>query len=320
MNTNATNSKKATFEQIKRNYEIALASGKDSGQELQALGVAIAYSVLNKCLDPQRKTARHADKISNSGNSPALISLKRGIGADMLLMEKTASCADRATKATFNKDGDFVTIVADKDAEKAVAKLLKECFTDGIDLVQTACLAVLEQATEHANGENWLDVPYTVRRLSKKVYIQRTDSKAYKDVETTPIQEVYRAVRKAVQDSRAVQTDPANGYGYIEDYDPETLERIYYRLGKYTDLGGYDLNGNYTTGADTVGQYEAIVERMELTDRQSQILKLRMQGKGYKAIATYLGVSNNAIVKTVKQIQTKATAVGLTSDICDKQE
>ena len=51
---------------------------------------------------------------------------------------------------------------------------------------------------------------------------------------------------------------------------------------------------------------------MELTDRQAQILRLRMQGKGYKAIATYLGVTQRAIAKTVAQIQSKATAAGLT--------
>ena len=37
-----------------------------------------------------------------------------------------------------------------------------------------------------------------------------------------------------------------------------------------------------------------------------------MQGKGYKAIATYLGVTQRAIAKTVEQVQKKALAIGLT--------
>lgn len=303
---------RATFESVKRDYENALASGKDTGTELTALATAVAYSVLNKCIDPQRKTAQTSDKVSNSGYNPTLVALKRGIAQDLASLENVRYCADRATYTTYNADGDTVTEIADKNAYNALTALVSDTLTDGIDLVQTAILAIMEQSAEHANGEKWLDTPYTVRRLSKKVYIQRTDSAAYKDVETTPIQEVYRAVRKAVQDSRAIQTDPRNGYTYIEDLTPDGLDTIYYRLGKYTDLGGFDCNGNYTTGAQTVADYDSLVAKMELTDRQAQILKLRMQGKGYKAIATYLGVSNNAIVKTVKQIQAKAVAIGLT--------
>ena len=53
MNTNTTNTAKSRpdFEQVKRNYETTLASGKDSTQELTALATAVAYSVLNKCID-----------------------------------------------------------------------------------------------------------------------------------------------------------------------------------------------------------------------------------------------------------------------------
>ena len=42
MNTNTTNTAKSRpdFEQVKRNYETALASGKDSTQELTALATA----------------------------------------------------------------------------------------------------------------------------------------------------------------------------------------------------------------------------------------------------------------------------------------
>lgn len=313
-NTNKTNETRTTFEQVKRNYETALASGKDTGTELTALATAVAYSVLNKCIDPQRKTAQTNDKVSNSGMNPALLELKRGISHDFATLEKARYCADNATHTTYNDDGDNVTEIDDREVYESFKGIVSETLTDGIDIVQTASLAILEQAKEHANGEKWLDTPYTVRRLSKKVYIQRTDSAAYKDVETTPIQEVYRTVRKAIQNSRAIQADPRNGYSYIEEMTADGLDSIYYRLGKYTDLGGYDCNGNYTTGEDTVERYETIVSKLELTDRQAQVLKLRMQGKGYKAIATYLGVCQNAIVKTVKQIQVKATAAGLTAD------
>lgn len=319
MNTNKTTTRTkadtttaSAFETVKRNYETALASGKDSTQELTALATAVAYSVINKCIDPQRKAAAQRDIISNTGFNPAMVSLKRGIAADLATLDNTRRNADAATATTYNADGDFVTVTADKDAAAALAMLTDETLSDGIDLVQTAALAILEQAAEHANGGEWLDVPHTVRRLSRRVYIRSDESAAYRDDETTPIQEVYRAVRQAVQNSRAVQTDPRNGYSYIEDMTADGLDTIYYRMGKYTDLGGYDCNGNYTTDKQAAADYEALVARLDLTDRQAQILRLRMQGHGNKAIASYLGVTYQAVQNTLAKVQRKAQSIGLT--------
>lgn len=307
-----TNTKTTAFENIKRNYETALAQGKDTTQELTALATAVAYSVINKCVDPQRKNAMQRDITSSSGYNPAMVELKRGIAADMALLKNTQCAVNKATALSYNSDGDLMTVVTDKDAADALVNLISNTLSDGIDIVQTAALAILEQAAKHADGEKWLDKKYTIRRLSRRVYIRSEDSAAYKDDITTPIQEIYRAVRQAIQNSRAVQTNPRNGYSYIEDITPDGLETIYRRIGKYIDMGGYDCNGNYTTDKQSAADYETIVANLNLTDRQAQILRLRMQGKGYQAIATYLGVTKRAIAKTVEQIQKKAIAVGLT--------
>lgn len=306
-----TNTKTTAFENIKRNYETALAQGKDTTQELTALATAIAYSVVNKCIDPQRKNAMQRDIASSSGYNPAMVELKKGIAADIALLKNTQRAANSATALSYNVDGDLMTVVTDRDAADALINLMEMTLSDGVDLVQTAALAILEQAATHANGEKWLDSKYTVRRLSRRVYIRMEDSAAYKDDVTTPVQEVYRAVRQAIQNSRAVQTDPRNGYSYIEDITPDGIETIYRRMGKYIDMGGYDCNGNYTTDRQAAADYDTLIASLNLTDRQAQVLKLRMQGKGYQAIATYLGVCQNAIVKTVKQIQKKAIAARL---------
>lgn len=327
MNANANNSRKATpatdkattpaamsaFETVKRNFETAHAVGGDYTAALLDLSQAIAYSTLNKCLDPQRKTAADRDSISDNGQSPALLEVKRGIYFDRQTLDNTAIAADKATKATFTADGDPVTMTADKDAENALNVLISETLSDGIDLVNASAVALLEQAAEHADGPGWLDRPYTVRRLSKRVYIRANDSAAYADIETTPIQEVYRAVRQAIQNSRATQTDPRNGYTYIEDLTADGLDTIYYRLQKYADLGGYNCDGNYTADRQTVEDYESIIERLELSDRQAQVLRLRMQGRGYKAIGTYLGVDVANVKRTMKQVQAKAVKIGLTA-------
>ena len=309
--TTATNTTtENTFETAKRTFEQAYAERNDYAEPLYTLATAIAYSVLNKCIDPQRKTAAERETVSDNGHNPALVALKRGIGQDRRLLNSTQYTAEHATRATFNNDGDRVTEIADRAAYDELKKLCSTAISDGLDLVHTAAVALLEQAAEHAAAPNWLDNKFTVRRLSKRVYIRLDDSAAYRDDETTPIQEVYRTVRKAVQDSRATQTDPRNGYSYIEDLTADGLETIYRRLQKYTDLGGVNGDGLYTTDSQSAIDFETTIEQLQLTDRQAQVIRLRMQGKGYKAIATYLGVTQRAIAKTVEQVQKKALANG----------
>lgn len=328
--TTQTAADKRDFEQVKRDFETALENGGDYSPALLDLSTAIAFSVVRKCIDPQRKTAADRETVSDNGLNPAMVELRRGIAFDRRTLDNTQTAANKATKITYTADGDAVTETADHDAENALNALIGETLSDGIDLVQTAACALLEQAADHADGPGWLDRPYTVRRLSRRVYIRETDGAAYREDETTPAQEVYRAVRRAVQESRAVQTDPRNGYTYIEDMTADGLDVIYYRLHKYADLGGYAHNGqdvdrlpgspagfgqgggHYTADRQTVDDYNAILEKLNLTDRQAQILRLRMSGRGYKAIATYLGVTQRAVAKTVEQIQKKALAIGLT--------
>lgn len=142
----------------------------------------------------------------------------------------------------------------------------------------------------------------------------------WETVETTPIREIYKAVRRSINTSRAMATDPRNGYSYIESMatDPETgeTETVYRRLTKYADLGGYacDFNGActlYSVDAETVRDTDTLIESMNLTKKQAQVLALRQSGYGYKAIATYLGVTQRAVAKTVEAIQKKAIAIGL---------
>lgn len=328
--TTQTAADKRDFEQVKRDFETALENGGDYSPALLDLSTAIAFSVVRKCIDPQRKTAADRETVSDNGLNPAMVELRRGIAFDRRTLDNTQTAANKATKTTYTADGDAVTETADHDAENALNALIGETLSDGIDLVQTAACALLEQAADHADGPGWLDRPYTVRRLSRRVYVKETDSAAYREDETTPAQEVYRAVRRAVQESRAVQTDPRNGYTYIEDMTADGLDVIYYRLHKYADLGGYAHNGqdgdrlpgspagfeqggaHYTADRRTVDDYNVILERLNLTDRQAQVIRLRMSGRGYKAIASYLGVTQRAIAKTVEQVQKKALAIGLT--------
>lgn len=281
---------------------------------LTDLATAVAYSVLKKCIDVSQ--------------NKALIQVKQSIAHDRNALDRIAYANTHAYTTTYNADGERVQKVNDPDSAKALNALCAECFGDGLDLVNDAVVAILteckKQKDREPNAPTDLERPYTVRRLSRKVWIKTADSvNGWETVKTTPIQEVYKAVRRAIEQSRAIQADPRNGYTYLADLanspdsDSDTAETIYRRLPKYADLGGYatDFNGActfYTAETETVNDYDALIEQLNLTAKQAKILTLRQSGYGYKAIATYLGVTQRAVAKTVKAIQVKAVAIGLT--------
>lgn len=336
--TNKTTENSA-FESLKTGLENAImenaANGTDYGAELSELSTAIAFSTVRKLIDPQSKNAARRDDVSNSGFSPAMVAIRRGIAADRALLDNTARNANAATVTELDKNGDMVTNIANADANENANNLIQKCLSDGIDLVQSAALALLEEIAR-AGGVSavypgWLDTVYTDRKLSKRVYIRLSDSAAYADVETTPIQEACRAVRRAVQNSRAVNADPRCKYVYISDEvkDGEDIDRIYYRMPKYSDIGGYAHNGRYsdripgspagyesegdvvTGDIETARGMNEITEKLNLTIRQKGILTLRLQGWGQRAIATYLGVKPQAIQKAVYSMRKKCYEIGL---------
>ncbi len=305
-----------SFDEVKRNFEVAHANGNDYTEQLTNLATAIVYSVLKKVIDPQRKTAGQRQQVSNSGINPQLVKLRAGIAADLANLNNVRQQANAAYRNTLDDDGDPVTLVND-EAEKALNALIGQTLSDGVDLVNEAIVAILEQAREHANGEKWLDTPYEVRRLSKRVLIKESDSAAYRDIDTTPIQEVYRAVRTAIADSRAVQSN--SKYIYIEEHTEEELEHIYRRLPKYIDLGSYasDIDGhtdfdNYTADSESVKRFYKMLADLNLTDRQAEIIRLRMQGKGIEAISTYLGISKGNVCTILTRLRKRANEKGYT--------
>lgn len=314
------------FAAMLRAYETAAATGADTAAPLYTLSAACALSVLRKCIDPQRQTAAERQTVSNSGLSPALSAVRRDIVADMAYLEKLTAAHNAAYGWKWTEDG-IVTEVVDKAAEKAAAALQGESLGDGLDLVNAAAVAILEQTADHMTAApGWMETPYTLRRIRRRVLVRADDTAAWEEVETTPIQEVYRAVRREVQNSRAMQTDPRNGYSYIEDTaaDPDSTatETIYRRLHKWADLGGYTMSGHYdahgnasrggqyTTTAAAVADYDSILSALNLTTRQTTIVRLRMSGYGYKAIASYMGITQANVNIQLYRIREKCEKIG----------
>lgn len=101
------------------------------------------------------------------------------------------------------------------------------------------------------------------------------------------VREVYKAVRREVANNRSLNIDPSNGYMYLEDLasDEKSNEEttVYRRLNKFSDLAGNvtDFNGAVkfeTVDSTSVIDYDIMIEKLELTARQAQVLQLRMGG------------------------------------------
>lgn len=202
-------------------------------------------------------------------------------------------------------------------------------------LTNAAVVAILEETNrqetsdpdyDHESESDWwtvdLERPYEKRVLNKKIYIQEDPKDCYKTIITTPIQEVYKAIRREIDSRGSVKAD-CNGYTYesltVYDGDNDDIgDVIYKRFGKYMDIGGYvkDFNGAdtvYTADGDA-GDIYALLEKLNLTARQTKIIQYRLQGYGYKAIGTKLGVRADNVRNALKNIQDKAKKIGLTLD------
>lgn len=313
-NPNATTNAKTNPETVNPFATLLTAYATDptNATALTDLAKAVAYSVLKKCIETSQNLT--------------LIKTRQSIARDLADLDRIAYATANAYETTYTADGDKRRTVKDKDLDKALTDLCKSSFGDGLDLVHDAVVAILTETAKQTDRDPDkavdLERPYTERRLKRKVWIKTADSvNGWETVETTPIQEIYKAVRRSIQNNRSLQTDPRNGYIYIEDIstDPETDTDtvIYRRFGKYADIGGYatDTNGKktfYTADPETVKDLDTLVDSLQLTAKQAKVLSLRQSGYGYKAIAAYLGVTQRAVAKTVKAIQDKAVAIGLT--------
>lgn len=314
-----TTTETRNFTDLLRQYEKEYNNDKTSvafSNVLDELATAVAYSVIKKCLDPQRK-GRKDGQVSNSGCNTQLDEVKRSIYRDKNTLANIDYSCKQAFTTVCNEDGDRQTKTKDSDYRYAYNKLSQQTLGDGLDLVHVAMVALLDESEKaDRTRENFLENTYEVRRLKKKVWIKSADSvNGWETVETSPIREVYKAVRREVANSRSLNIDPSNGYLYLEDLaaDEESNEEttIYKRLNKFSDLAGNvtDYNGAVTfetVDSASVGKYENMVDALELTARQAKVLELRMGGYGCVAIGTYLGVKEESVMSVLKTIQKKA--------------
>ena len=306
------------------------AFDKDDPETVQTAGTALGCAVLKK--------------IYNASANPQIRQYRTDLIRDDRRLKAQYKAGDLAHYNTFNKNGDPVVKV-DQKWEQIVVTNVTRPLGDGLDRAHDAVVALLEEVekAEQRDPGHKIDLTaeYTVRRLHRKVWLKEEGSSAFVEEETTPVSEVYREVRRKIDDAGSVKTAPQNMFSYIEGetVDPVTGEkfRMYYRTKKCADLGGtgqyrsdLDLHAipggpegmvtsgaSYTTGADTFEQINNIVERLKLSEQQRVILDLRLSGlatagreHGRRSIATYLGVRDDNVKVQLKRIKAKAVKIG----------
>lgn len=313
-NTNTHNgeNKNAFVELLKRYNTLATTDTTTDAytDTLQELATACTASVLKKCYDVSGSKvmlALRRDVMQFANNSHNVTELDRMDSADVY-------------ETTYTKDGDERQTVS-KDFDRRITNTVKSTYGDGADLVQTAVIAIIEHTKEQRERESGqpidLERPYTVRRIKSKVWIKDADTVGgWETVKTSPIREIYREIRRAVQKSASVQV-ASNVYTYIADVvkDDESgaEECIYRRMDKYADVGTETTYG-YSADEHTAETIADIKDKIGIKGVRGKVFDLRLRGYGYKAIARYTGLHVSAVQRASNYICKKLVEIGITPE------
>ena len=271
----------STVSKVEAWNELLAKAEKHNTEAIQTLAKVIALSTLKTCLDPRkRSTHTDSDKVDSVGGDKYLTKVKN--------------------------DG-YRLDTSKNDASDTIPELA--------DLVSVATVAILENLDKYGS----LTATVRYQKPQRQIIYGNGEIKTV-EAEAVPIQLVYRAVRKYISGMKNGGSLGADGYSYISitsgNTDPDTDTStdtdivVYRRLSKYADIGGYTSEGLYTVSEEDIAKVDSILARLDLTREQKRILSLRQGGYSFGAIADILGVTQEAIKKTVKRIRCKAVKIG----------
>ena len=217
-----------------------------------------------------------------------------------------SSCAKKCIQMDSAHQPEYQDLVIQIEADYSASisdyiDIENTAFCDGIDLIQEAVCLLLEQAMALGPDIGWLDRPYTIRTIASRALIKESDTEGYHEETTTPLQECYRAIRRTINNYQ--NSHSAHGNLSLDSLDSSQLDALYIDCSKYTDP-------NKTLDI-AKWDYEDLLHALNLTARQERIITLRMQGYGYQAIATYLGISKSTVTRTLDRLKDKCVAMGI---------
>lgn len=294
---------------------------------LYNLSKAIAFSVIKKLIQIS------ADKTMQTFRAETV--------KNFALLDNLSKRDKTDTSATYDSNGNIKLNILDKEYTKAVEKVLDDSISQGVDIVHQASISILDEVAtiQQKNGKKRLKKgfmlePYESRKTNGKTFaINGKKQVEWSTVEVIPIQNIFKSVRKYIQDNKSIKA-VINGYSYIEsmsiDSESAEVEKIFYRLDKYADLGETvtDFNGKetaYTTTAEQVKTYQKsladLITKASLDQKHIDFIRCRINGKSLIDTAKYLGVSLRTIERIQKDLQTKSIIVGYgTIDMLPKAE
>lgn len=302
---------------------------------LDTLANIIVYSVLNKCIDPQRKHMSHLNHETGNNDctiSSVMLSLKYDIVmTNAFLRDITNLQNSISIEHSFDKNGDECYKITNPELLSEIDEKTRVYYEnyrnfDGYSLKQDTIVSIITYSKECFEKYGHVDLTkdIIIHRLSRKVYIQSEKSAKYADIETTYIQEVFREISRSIRNNSNVQISNQK-YAYIEfselnNSENDMYDKAYIRMPSRYDMGEFvtDMNGKSTyytiNDNESLDKIDNIIAQLHLTQKQSQILDLRLKGYGYKTISTYLGVKNDTIKSQIKEIRRKAEKIGFTPD------
>ena len=309
-----------SFTSLVRAYELSCINHEDIIETVQKLSEACVLSVLRKLY-------------SVSGQE-VMAELRYGILHDIDSFGKIHrinKCCSYSIDIPDNCREDKMTC---EYIDETLIDLLRVPISDGYDLVNDAVVGILEETEKVRRrdgklNEGFLEKSYTEHRLKNKVHIKNENSaNGYETVETTPLKEVYKMIRRSACNLPAVQYSE-NKYVYMDDVtvDGEIKEAYFRPVSEYKSIACGEIDiaempNRYDTQVrqkmiilEKADDIDDIVKSLDLSERQFLVLKYRLDGYGYKAIATATGIDKNNVLRVCKQIRKKAIDYGAVSEI-----
>lgn len=294
------------------------------GNALNLFGRIAAASMLKKSHSAgTQKTAARAAKSITAGNGntqPTLAKLRADLCRDNIIigMDDAAKLPDGSNVKAHESFSDALDLQHD-----AIAALLENpiytAYLDVLGVLRAEYAAGVMSRTDYAAAVDalrrdklpagWAEMPYTVSKPARRVIVsgltqKEVDKLEHFEEEVKPAQSAFRAVSAGIRSNASVKV-ASNKYTYIE-YQEDTngnsaISGVYERQLAYT-MG----NNDGTADAYTVKTVAELVNFMELSDKELELLQYRMRGLGHKAISDIMGIAVGTVKSRFRLLQAKA--------------
>lgn len=303
-------------------------------EQLETLARIFAFNALNRCINPTRRadvaitkgskkyhSVYHLNKnneleyygetTDNNGFSSFAVNARRDMMEDNESIKNMNYWNDTVSTYYLNSNDTF-SFERNDDFESAVDEyLIGKTLGDSVDFVNQAIMLILEYLDE------------TDYDLTTEIEWKKADKHIVQDIDYVPeiktemisaTLAITRKMRDYVEKCRSSRYDETSKYSYVQI---DETNDIYFRTGKYADIGGYeqDINGNtwYTTELGTVKRFERQKKALYevLSPAQKDIMDMRLKGYSIHHIAKIRGCKQQPIQNQLKRIAEKAEKIGL---------